>query len=113
DYGHQWDASVTLMAMKHVPAAPLLLVLALAVMILGSLSLALGFHARHGALLLFAFTIIASLLMHDFWNVSEASDRTADYDIFARNLAIAGGLLLIVGLGPGRFAIDNRRDSED
>ena len=30
----------------------------------------------------------------------------ADYDLFIRNLAIAGGLLFIVGLGPGPFALD-------
>lgn len=109
-YGHDWDASVTLMAMKHIPAAPLLLVFALVVMVLGSVSLTLGFHARHGALLLFALTIAASVLMHDFWKITNEADAIADYDIFARNMAIAGGLLLIVGLGPGRFAIDNGRD---
>jgi uncharacterized membrane protein YphA (DoxX/SURF4 family) len=33
--------------------------------------------------------------------------RSADYDIFARNIAIAGGLLILVGTGPGPFAVDN------
>jgi uncharacterized membrane protein YphA (DoxX/SURF4 family) len=33
--------------------------------------------------------------------------RAADYDIFARNVAIAGGLLLLIGMGSGRFGIDN------
>jgi putative oxidoreductase len=106
-YSHSWDATVQTMAMQQIPIAPVLLVLALAVMILGGLSLAIGLHARHGALLLFAFTMIASLLMHPFWKIAEGAAREADYEIFIRNVAIAGALLMIIGLGPGRFAIDN------
>jgi putative oxidoreductase len=102
-----FDATATLMRMQHVPAAPALLVIALAVMMLGGLSLALGFHARHGAMLLFGFTVIASVLMHAWWTLNNPIDRAADYDIFIRNMAIAGGLLLIVGVGSGPFAIDN------
>lgn len=103
-----WDTTVTLMSMSHVPEAPLLLVLALVVMILGGLSLLLGYHTRHGAMLLFAFTVVVTLLMHAYWTIGDPVARAADYDIFARNIAIAGGLLLLVGMGPGGFALDNR-----
>jgi putative oxidoreductase len=103
----RWDATLLGMTAKEIPAPPLLLALALLAMILGGLSLLLGYHTRHGAMLLFAFTIAASVLMHDFWKIDNPADRVADYDIFARNVAIAGGLLLLVGMGPGRFAIDN------
>jgi putative oxidoreductase len=104
---NSWDGTVTLMQMKHVPAAPLLLVIALTVMILGSVSIALGYHTRHGALLLFGFTVIVSVTMHDYWKLNEAADRLADSEIFLRNIAIAGGLLLLMGLGAGPFAVDN------
>ncbi len=102
-----FDATVTLMRMQHIPAAPALLVIALAVMALGGFSLVLGFQTRHGAVLLFGFTVIVSVLMHAWWNLHTEIDRAADYDIFIRNMAIAGGLLLLVGVGPGPFAIDN------
>jgi putative oxidoreductase len=104
---NSWDGTVTLMQMKHMPAAPLLLVIALAVMILGGVSIALGYHIRHGALLLFGFTVIVSVTMHDYWKLNEVADRLADSEIFMRNIAIAGGLLLLMGLGAGPFAIDN------
>ena len=104
---NSWDGTVTLMQMKHLPAAPLLLLIALTVMILGGVSIALGFHTRHGALLLFGFTVIVSVAMHDYWKLSEAADRAADSEIFFRNVAIAGGLLLLMGMGAGPFAIDN------
>lgn len=104
---NSWDGTVTLMQMKHVPAAPLLLVIALAIMILGGVSIALGYNTRHGALLLFGFTVIVSVTMHDYWKLNETADRLADLEIFMRNIAIAGGLLLLMGLGAGPFAIDN------
>ena len=104
-----WEANVSLMALKQIPAPPFLFALAILVMVLGGLSLLLGFHARHGAMLLFGFTAISSVLMHDYWHIKEAAARAADYEIFARNIAIAGGLLMVIGLGAGPFALDNRK----
>jgi len=57
--------------------------------------------------LLFGFTMIASVAMHDFWLIHDPIARSEDYEIFARNMAIAGGLLLLVGMGPGPVAIDS------
>jgi len=105
-----WEANVSLMALKQVPAPQLLFALAILVMILGGLSLVLGFHVRPGAMLLFGFTVISSVMMHDYWHLKDAAARAADYEIFARNVAISGGLLLIIGLGAGPFALDNRDD---
>ena len=102
-----WDGQVALLTFANFPAPPVLLALALLVMVLGGLSLLLGFHARHGAVLLFGFTVVATVLMHDYWHLKGAAERAADYEIFARNIAIAGGLLLVVGMGGGPFSLDN------
>lgn len=102
-----WDANVSLMTFANMPAAPVLLALAVIVMAIGGVSLLLGFHARHGAILLFGFTVVASILMHDYWNLKEAAARADVYELFARDIAIAGGLLLIVGMGAGPLALDN------
>jgi putative oxidoreductase len=103
---HDWEGTVMLMHMKHIPEAAPLLALALAVMVLGGLSLLLGYQARAGAILLFGLTVVVSVLMHDYWKIANAVDRDADYDLFIRNIAIAGGLLFLVGMGPGPFALD-------
>jgi len=92
---------------EHVPAAAAVLVVALAIMFLGGLSLVLGYHVRQGALLLFAFTVIVTVVLNAYWTFADSSGRIAEFEIFVRNMAIAGGLLLIVGLGPGPFAFDN------
>jgi putative oxidoreductase len=102
-----WDGQVAMLTFANYPVPPVLLALALLVMTLGGLSLLLGFHARHGAVLLFGFTVLATVLMHDYWHAATATARAADYEIFARNVAIAGGLLVIIGMGAGPFALDN------
>jgi putative oxidoreductase len=106
-YAGQWDGTVQLMALKGIPVAPLLLAVALIAMFLGGLSLVLGFQTRHGAVLLFGFTVVVSVAMHNFWSISNPIERASDYEMFARNMAIAGGLLLLVGMGPGPVAIDS------
>ena len=106
--GNDWDTQVELLAMAHLPAPPVLLALSLVVMVLGGLSLLLGFHARHGAVLLFGFTALVTVLLQDYWHVANVMERATRYEIFARNIAIAGGLLMIVGMGAGPFALDNR-----
>jgi putative oxidoreductase len=103
DYQNQ----ALLMRMKHFPVPELLLVAVLMVLILGGLSLLVGFHIRSGALMLFAFTMVVTMLWHDFWHIANPVERQAEYEFFARNIAIAGGLLMLVGMGPGAFALDN------
>ena len=102
-----WDANVSLMTVLNLPAPPLLLAAALVIMLLGGIALLLGYHARHGAMLLFGFVVLATYLMHDYWHLKNVAERAADYEIFARNIAIAGGLLMVIGLGAGPFALDN------
>jgi putative oxidoreductase len=106
NYAAHWDATIQLMALKHMPVPPLLLLLALIAMFLGSAALVLGFHARHGAMVLFAFTIATSVAVHNFWQIANPVERAADYEVFVRNMAIAGALLILVGVGPGPVAID-------
>ena len=104
-----WNGTVALMAAKHIPAPGVMLFVALSAMILGSLSLLLGFRTKAGALLLFAFTIASTVLLHNYWVLQDVAERQADYQLFIRNVAIAGGLLLLLGIGPGRFAADNKK----
>ena len=108
DAARHWTASVELMAMKGVPVPHALLALALMAMILGGLALVLGYHTRHGAMILFGFTVIVTVTMHNFWGLQHGVARSADYALFARNVAISGALLFLVGMGPGPFAFDNR-----
>jgi putative oxidoreductase len=110
-YALDWNNTAILLTMKAVPTPPVVLLLVLVGLLLGSMSLLLGFCTRAGALALFAITVAATVTMHDYWHVRAIAARDADYDIFARNVAIAGGLLLLIGMGSGRFGVDNLKKS--
>jgi len=108
-YGGDWDKTVLQMVVAGVPSAAFVLAVTLLLVVMGSISLILGFHARYGALLLFAVTIVTTVVMHDYWHiVGDPAARQAHFELFACYAAIAGGLLLLVGQGAGPLAIDNR-----
>ena len=98
----------TELAAKHVPIPPLVLVVALVFIFIGCISLLFGWHTRYGAVMLFGMTIVATFALHDYWHYGSGPARAAEFTIFIRDFAICGGLLLMVGMGPGPFAIDNR-----
>jgi putative oxidoreductase len=78
----------------------LFLVGAIAVEVLGGLSVILGYKARWGAAVLFAFLIPATLIFHtNFGNQTQMI-------MFLKNLSIMGGLLFVIthGAGPLRLA---------
>lgn len=99
--------TVAVLHAAHVPAPAPLLVVGLTLVFLGAAALVFGFHARHGAVLLFATTVIVSVILHAWWNLQDTGERAAAFDLFLRNMAVAGGLLLLVGMGPGPIALDN------
>ena len=105
-YAMDWTRTADIFESKGLPAAPVFLFAGLAGIALGSISLLLGYRTRVGALALFVITVWATVTMHDYWNMKVLADRIADYDIFARNIGITGGLLAIIGMGGGRFGMD-------
>ena len=70
----------------------------------GGLSLLPGIEARLGALLLSVFLIPVTIMYHPFWK-RWGADFVAEADHFLSNLAIIGGLLVIVALGSGSISL--------
>ena len=68
-------------------------------------SLILGLGTRYGALLGFAFVVIAFATAHRYWEFPQAQ-QTLQYVFLSKDLAIAGGLLAIFVTGGGRFSVD-------
>jgi putative oxidoreductase len=101
-----WSQITEAMAARHVPLSALVLMIVLILTFMGVLSLAFGYQARHGAIMLFGLTIGAAWIMHDYWHITDLAAREAEREIFTRDIAICGALLLIVGMGSGPFSID-------
>lgn len=78
----------------------------------GAVALLLGFRTKLAALALFVLTLAASVALHDFWQIDDAEHSYAQMQLFIRNIAIAGGLLVIFGMGAGRWSYDTWRDDD-
>ena len=72
---------------------------------IGGLALVLGVGGRYAALLLIAFTIVATYTSHLFWTYPEAQ-RGQQFTQFWKNVTMTGGLLALFVTGPGRFSLD-------
>lgn len=69
---------------------------------LGGLAIVIGFQTRFAALIVALFTIGATLVAHmDFSQGMNAM-------MAQKNLAIAGGLLLLAVIGAGAYSVDGR-----
>jgi putative oxidoreductase len=96
------------MASEGVPMAPLLLVGAIVFLIVGSLSILVGYKARIGATLLLVFLVLATYWFHDFWTVEEAGAKQMQTIDFMKNMALMGAMLMIIARGPGKPSLDRR-----
>jgi len=96
------------MAKKGVPSPQFLLVGAIAFLIVGSVTILLGYWARVGALLLLIFLILATYYFHDFWNITDAQAQQEQMAHFLKNVSLMGAMLLIIANGTGAWSLDNR-----
>lgn len=119
-----YDSVVGYMASEGVPAPKFLLAGAIAFLILGGLSIVLGFKARIGATLLLVFLVLATYFFHDFWTqpadamwvLSLNADvarpvQQVEMISFMKNLGLMGAMLFLIANGPGPMSIDNRQRS--
>lgn len=96
------DLSGTQKYMAHygIPLTGVLVAGAVAVEILGGLSVLTGYKAKWGAVVLFLFLIPTTWVFH-----TEFSDRMQLIQLL-KNLAIMGGLLLLTVHGPGKLSLE-------
>ncbi len=99
-----YAATVAYMKAGGVPG--LLLPAVIAVQAGGGLSVALGYRSGAAALLLAGFCLAAAVLFH-----AHFADRNQLLH-FEKNLAMAGGFLLLWAHGPGRWALGAKAKAE-
>ena len=91
--------------MESVGVPGMLLPIVIAVELLGGMAIILGWHTRVAAFLLAGFSMVSAVLFHA--NFGDQMQMI----MFMKNLALAGGFLMIVALGAGPWSIDNRNRS--
>jgi putative oxidoreductase len=107
--GHFGSQSIEHAASRGVPMAEILVPISGVLALLGGLSIALGYRARLGALLLVAFLIPVTLLMHPFWAVEDPQQAMMQRISFLKNVSMLGGALFMAYFGAGPVSVDERR----
>ena len=69
-----------------------------------SLALILGIYTRCAAITLIVFTILATLMFHNFW-ASPPAQVTAQTVQFLKNLELIGLFAMIAAFGPGAYSL--------
>jgi putative oxidoreductase len=105
-----WSGSVAYAASKGVPE--FLLAGATALEIFGGVSLLAGWKTRWGAAALIVFLVPVTLVFHNFW-AAQGAEFQFQMIQFLKNVAIGGGLLAVIGAGPGAISLDARRVTRD
>lgn len=96
-----FEGTAGYMASKGLPLVPVLLVLTILVELGGGLLLAAGYKARWAALVLFLFLIPVTFIFHPYGD-------PAQVNAFMKNVAIMGGMLMVLAFGPGAYSLDKR-----
>jgi putative oxidoreductase len=90
----------------HVPEPKILVPIAGVLILLGGLSVLLGYKAKLGAWLIVLFLIPVTLTMHQFWAATDPALHAAQLQNFFRNTALLGAALLITQFGAGPWSLD-------
>ena len=83
---------------KKVPAAKLAVPVSGLMILVGGLSIVLGFWVDLGALLLAAFLVVSAFMMHNFWTMDDATQKMNETVAFFKNLSMAGAALIIFAI---------------
>jgi putative oxidoreductase len=100
------DAFAASLAKSGVPMADVMAVIGAATEFCGGIAIVIGLQTRIAALLMFAFTIAATLISHRYWELTDVAARRQQSVQFAKNLAIIGAFLLLLVQGGRRFSLD-------
>lgn len=92
--------------MEAMGVPGMLLPFVIALELFGGIAILLGFKARLIALLFVGFNVMSAFIFHQFW-IDESQMNP-----FMKNIAIAGGFLMIFAHGAGAYSIDNSKTRE-
>lgn len=83
----------------------LLLYGAIFLLVMGGIMLLLGYRSTLGAIMLLMYWVPVTFIVHDFWNEDTKAELRYQSIHFMKNIAVIGGLLMLIGKGSGRYSI--------
>lgn len=73
-------------------------------LVIGAIMLLIGYRIRVGVWLLLLYWLPVTFIVYSFWNDPVETQRL-NAILFMKNIAIAGGLLMIAAHGGGKYSI--------
>lgn len=107
-FGHFGHETIAYAQAAGVPMAKLAVPLSGILSLAGGLSVLLGYRARLGAWLLVVFLVPVTIMMHNFWAVTDPAMHKMQQAMFFKNVSMLGGALLISYFGAGPLSLDAR-----
>lgn len=83
---------------KGVPSARLAIIVSGLVLLVGGLSILLGFQPLIGVTALVFFYLPVTFMMHNFWTVKDPQTRMAEMINFMKNMALMGSTLMFLAI---------------
>lgn len=99
-----FEGTVGYIASVGLPLATVGAVVAILVEVLAGAALLVGYRTKQAALVLALFTVVATVLFHNFWAMP-ADQAFMQQLMFMKNIAVVGGLLVVAALGGGAWSI--------
>ena len=98
-------------AAQAAPTPKWALVGGVVLLVVGCLSVVLGYRARLGASLLLALLVLATYHFHgiNFWTLVSAQARQEQIFHLATSISMMGAMLLVIANGPGQMSLDAKR----
>jgi len=109
---NNFTATSAYMEQHNVPMVSVLLVVTIIIQLVAGAAIIVGFKGKVSAFVLAGLTLVISLFMHDFWGMEDGLARSHELQNFFKNMGIMAGLLMITGLGTGKFSLDQRKTIE-
>jgi putative oxidoreductase len=100
--------TVGYIASKGIPLPQLCAAIAVAAELGLGLLILVGWQTRWAALALAIFTVVITVVFHNFWAVPPAQ-LMQQQQAFFKNIAVVGGLLALIAWGAGGWSLDSRR----
>ena len=104
-----FEDTVGYVASNGLPVPQLFAALTILVELGGGILLILGLFSRLAAFIMAGFALVTIVIVHHFWTMADA-EMQLNQLMAMKNLAIAGGLLMVTAFGPGAWAIGPGRD---
>ena len=84
--------------MKGVPFPAIAQGMTGLMLLFGGVSIVFGIYPLVGIVLLVAFLLPVSLMMHNFWKLEDPQLRVADKINFTKNMALLGAVLMLLAI---------------